>query len=270
MDNVDEIIIINMAKDRARLKNIRHEIDKLNHPIKVTVIKGINGNEAFSNIQHLDPSHMGCTASHIKAWEYVVKNKLKNFMIVEDDCFFCENFMDKMKEYQQNLPANWDFIYWGYMGLANKNKTYRFIDNVLFKLPYIGKSMPKNNFKKYNSYFFTPEIPIGLHCYSAKYEFLEKMIKEIQPINNLPDVELAIWFGNNKYENVYCSSECIANQDFENYGSNNFVLYGGSYTGFRLSNFRHRLLGIPINGYFYVYSSILFFVLLYLVYRIFV
>ena len=100
-----EVLIISL-KGSNRQKIIKKNLDKIN--IKYKIINAINGAKSFKNkkklseiydenffykktgIKRLSAGEIGAAASHMKCYKYIVKNKNKNCIIMEDDCYSSE------------------------------------------------------------------------------------------------------------------------------------------------------------------------------------
>ena len=269
MKSIDNIIVINLKKDNERKEYMKTNIYK-NFPknLNIHFINAIDGNLMKKN-NNYNMNHIACSLSHLKAWDYVIENDLNNFIIVEDDIVFKDNFLEKTNRYLNNLPKKWDFIYFGYFGLANYDNNHYLIEKILFSLPKLGLFEKKNSYLKYNKDFYIPEYPLGLHCYTINKNVIQLFKnKAFYEIHTIPDVQLASFFSYNQYRYVYCTRENLASQytskfnsnnfNSNNFNSNNFKLSNiyvyDSYTlSWRLSLYVHKIFNIPINGFTYIY-----------------
>lgn len=86
--------------------NIGNAWDVLNH-------KGINQNVwnpyDGRNMPPL-PGELGIWVSTINIFEYIVKNKIKQMLVLEDDIILQEDFIDKFNEIMKELPEDFDFL----------------------------------------------------------------------------------------------------------------------------------------------------------------
>ena len=173
---------------------VNHIFETFKKRLNIHFINGIDG-ALLEKKDNLSMNHIGCTMSHLKAWDYVLENNIYNFLIVEDDVVFKDDFLKKTNEYLKNLPSNWHFIYFGYFGLAQKDKNNYFIEKILFSLPKLGLNEEKNKYIKYNDYFYVPEFPLGLHCYTINKKIIKLFkSKAFYEIYSIPDVQLATFF----------------------------------------------------------------------------
>ena len=273
MKSIENVIVINLKRDKLRHQYmIGHLCKHFRKKVNIHFIDAIDGN-LLEKKENLNMNHIACSMSHLKAWDYVLKNNIEDFIIVEDDVVFKDNFLQKVDEYLQNAPKDWNFIYLGYFGLANYDNKNYLIEKIIFSLPKLGLFEEKNQYLKYNSHFYVAEYPLGLHCYTINKNVIELFKnKAFYEINTVPDVQLAMFFAYNKYKNVYCTRENLASQHTSKLKSNNFnfnissilnkIFIYDSYTlSWRLSLYVFKIYNIPINGYTYIYL-ILFLILL--------
>jgi GR25 family glycosyltransferase involved in LPS biosynthesis len=117
-------VVISLEKRQDRLK-----IFKNNCPFNdVNILHGFDGSKLeleqdkhkANQLKNLSKGEIGCFISHIRCYEYMIKNNIDNMLIFEDDCNFCDNFIEKLNsiyneydEYKKNnLIAN-NIIYIG-------------------------------------------------------------------------------------------------------------------------------------------------------------
>ena len=73
--------------------------------------------------------------SNIRIYEYIVKNKIKNFLILEDDILLHPDFVERLDLFVKELPKDYDFLSLFYMKAHNKKSK-----EVDLGLQYIQKS----------------------------------------------------------------------------------------------------------------------------------
>ena len=204
MKCINNIIIINLERDKKRRKYIIDHVKSNLKNVKIHLIKAIDGRILKQN-KNYTMNHIACSMSHLKAWNYILENNITDFFIVEDDVIFKNNFLEKLNTYLKYLPKNWSMIYFGYFGLANYKGNHYLIEKLLFSLPKLGLNGTKNNYSVYNKYYFTAEFPLGLHCYTININYINLLKKAFTDIYTVPDVQLADYFANNKISSVYCT-----------------------------------------------------------------
>ena len=138
------IVYIISLKRSKRIKKLTEKLKKTK--IKYKIVEGVNGNNFFKNNKlniisdekkilynvgrNMSPSEIGAAASHLKIYKYVVKNKIAQAIIMEDDAFPSE----KLKEWiKKNIVAKNNEILGFYAypsGHIDKNNYRNSIKNV--------------------------------------------------------------------------------------------------------------------------------------------
>lgn len=59
------------------------------------------------------PGHYGCLQSHLEVLRLARKDKAPNILIFEDDCIFDPEFNTKFSHYMNQLPEDWDILFFG-------------------------------------------------------------------------------------------------------------------------------------------------------------
>lgn len=114
---VDRIYVINMDKDKNRMKKLNTKMNKLG--LEYKRISGVNGKKIYhkyKNRTKLRPGQLGCLLSHINVIKDAVKNNYNNILVLEDDIVFHKNFHDEFaKKYNKLIKKekNFDLIYLG-------------------------------------------------------------------------------------------------------------------------------------------------------------
>ena len=115
INNVDQVYVVNMDKDKNRLRLFTIYMNKLN--IKFKRITGINGKKVYSKYKTpLGPGQLGCLLSHINIMKDAIKNNYENILVLEDDVIFHKNFHNILKKTYNNIIQNekrFDLIYLG-------------------------------------------------------------------------------------------------------------------------------------------------------------
>ena len=106
------IVYIISLKRSKRIKKLTEKLKKTK--IKYKIVEGVNGNNFFKNNKlniisdekkilynvgrNMSPSEIGAAASHLKIYKYVVKNKIAQAIIMEDDAFPSEKLKEWIKK----------------------------------------------------------------------------------------------------------------------------------------------------------------------------
>ena len=105
-------IFLQTFKESKNLKYCKLRLDKLNIKYKVfysfngklkknnsIVNKIYNSKKAKSRIgREMSNSEIACAYGHIKIYDYIVKRKIKNSLIIEDDAFISKNLINVIQK----------------------------------------------------------------------------------------------------------------------------------------------------------------------------
>jgi hypothetical protein len=125
----DNIFIINLKRRSDRKIDIQNKLNEQNIN-KYEFIEAIDGtesdiNEQFTNakknlnISIISAGHFACLLSHIKAIKLAKSRNYSSIMILEDDIYFCKDFIYKLSKL---MIPNYDMIYLG--GIISKKKLF--------------------------------------------------------------------------------------------------------------------------------------------------
>jgi GR25 family glycosyltransferase involved in LPS biosynthesis len=111
----DNVFVINLKRRPDRLKTITEKLNDLH--IKFEVIEAVDGSllDADKSIGN-GCNHKGvagCALSHRKVAALAKERHYKNYLVIEDDCEFSEDFNELFNFYYKQLPKDWDMIYFG-------------------------------------------------------------------------------------------------------------------------------------------------------------
>jgi GR25 family glycosyltransferase involved in LPS biosynthesis len=168
LPGIDNVYIINLEKDKERLRKCAKECKKIG--IIPTRIGGIHGKQNIPknmlkyistlNSHILAGGLVGCGLSHIKTWETIVANGDSSALILEDDAVVDDNFLNLYNAIFPTVPQDYYMIYLGcYIG-CNIDKKYS-MDYTLINLV----NAYTKKVKKINNHVYTPAIPLAFHGY---------------------------------------------------------------------------------------------------------
>jgi glycosyl transferase family 25 len=183
-----KVYVINLYHCKDRLELFKNTYNF--HNIDYEVISAIDGNKLDINRLHKEQivgdyvmntmnkkirdyhyeintmGAIGCYLSHIEVWKKIKEDKNCNYgMIFEDDVIINNNITDKViYEYINDLPNDWDIL------LLNKNR--------------VVMTREKNNLFKVSKFICT-------HSYVIKKNSIDKILKELMPINQQIDFKLS-------------------------------------------------------------------------------
>jgi len=111
----DGIFFINLDRRQDRLDFITKQLESVG--IKAGRVSAVDG-----NLLDPDPkigngwNHKGvagCALSHRKVIQMAKDKGYKNFLVIEDDTVFCEDFLAKVLLFLDQVPDDWDMLYFG-------------------------------------------------------------------------------------------------------------------------------------------------------------
>jgi GR25 family glycosyltransferase involved in LPS biosynthesis len=161
------IYVINLEDRNDRKDHITKELNKIDCK-EYKIIDAVDGSK-IKNLSKIKNGAYGLLMTYIKIYEDWSINKTENILIVEDDCVFTENFNDSLQNYINQVPKNWDILYFG----ANHNY-------------HMGQKTEKINdfcIKLNNSY--------SAHCVLMKSYIFDELINMIKQTPIEVDVLLA-------------------------------------------------------------------------------
>ena len=107
----DKIYVINLDKRSDRLSDFHEEIKNFD-------IYGVERFSAIDGVIHHNEDskiltgEIGILMSHLEIIKNAHAEGLNNILILEDDVIFTDE-INKLDEYMDEVPKNWDFIYFG-------------------------------------------------------------------------------------------------------------------------------------------------------------
>jgi len=200
---VDNIYLINMDKDKKRLKAITKECDNLN--IKFERFPGVNVNNLSKNIldkyipkeiqKYRTNGMIGCGLSHLFVWKDAINKNYKNIVVFEDDISFTDDFNEYFLNVIKEVPEDYDILYLGYK------------DTIC--------DPPEDC--SYN-YVYKPYFPLHTHAMIISNKGLKKLVNIINKIDYHIDWLIA---GNIGKLNIYASKKKIVNQIYKDSNNSN-------------------------------------------------
>lgn len=121
--NIDKIFVINLEYRTDRLERISTVLNQMN--LKFEVFNAVNGlminenfvydgekiGEPYPGGWHHFKCQIGCFLSHYEILKICKDRGYERVLILEDDCEFCDNFIQRFNNVFKNIPLDWDFIY---------------------------------------------------------------------------------------------------------------------------------------------------------------
>jgi GR25 family glycosyltransferase involved in LPS biosynthesis len=205
----------NLIFDKTYIITIPERLDYITYITKImkinpTIYEGVNKNilnlDKLVDDNILSPSYkkfnnigrIACYLSHINVLKNFLQNtKNNNCFIFEDDIKLNETLSDKivhLKKIMNNIPSNWDIIYFGKCAEKCKKKI------------------------TVNAYTTTNSTPLCLHAYAVSRKGAEIIVKNAFPIEEGVDYMYRKLIKNQKL-NEYTSTIPVFFQNRDNFGS---------------------------------------------------
>lgn len=179
------IYVLNLKEREDRKKHILEELQKIDCS-NFKLIESVDGN-SIQNPTKLKNGMFGLIQTYFKIYEDWKKENCDNILIIEDDCTFISDFNNKLKIYVENIPKNWEMMYFG------GNHNY-----------HMGKKT-----LKINDYCVKLNSTYSAHCLILKAYVFEDLILNLKKLNIENDVMLANL--QSKY-NAYSPSNKLTSQ----------------------------------------------------------
>lgn len=125
----DNIFVINLKRRNDRKINMINNFNKIGitnyefitgvDGLKPSIINKFNDYKNNFKTKIITSGHFACLLSHIKAIRIAKQRGYTNIMILEDDVYFCDDFIEKISKIK--IPK-YDMIYLG--GIINQKKIF--------------------------------------------------------------------------------------------------------------------------------------------------
>lgn len=66
-----------------------------------------------SKLQDITPGMIGCYKSHREIMKHCLDNYIDSYIVFEDDIMFIPGFTEFAELAIEQIPADWEFVYWG-------------------------------------------------------------------------------------------------------------------------------------------------------------
>lgn len=75
----------------------------------------------------------GCYRTHVQILETCLTNRVERVLVLEDDAYFVEGFLDSCQQFFQHLPSDWKMIYLGGQHLHQEYRLPRRVNDWVYK-----------------------------------------------------------------------------------------------------------------------------------------
>jgi len=110
---------LNLDQEVARRHSIERQLAAAG--MRAERIHAVDGSKplpaelsAYFNAEHLmDAGALGCYASHIKAWQKIIRKNLPYSLVLEDDAILAPGLPQLLNDILLALPSGWDMVHLG-------------------------------------------------------------------------------------------------------------------------------------------------------------
>jgi glycosyl transferase family 25 len=132
-ENVGKIFVINLLTNKTRRNYILMLMKKYNIEFTLVVVNKISDDiyQILNENKKLTKEEVGCSLSHLWVLNNIIKNKINNAIIFEDDIIFHKNF----DELFLNIinKQKYDFLLLGACDFSFSSLNYKNIDDTLYR-----------------------------------------------------------------------------------------------------------------------------------------
>lgn len=132
--------------------------------------------------------HIACSLSHRELYKKILESGHEKVLIMEDDFVPNHTFLNSLQPMIDDIPNNWELIYWGYYFNENinwkmkvKQKIYLLFS--ILKLHKLSFKEVKNLYPKpFSTHFWKAGFHNTTHAYSVKKSSLTNLIEAQTPV----------------------------------------------------------------------------------------
>jgi len=120
MKEFDKVYCINLDSREDRWNQANEEFKKNNlNAERVSAVEGSKLNLDFP--PEIKEGAVGCSLSHLYVMKMAKQLNLSNYLVLEDDVKFIDNFSEIFPQIIQQVPDDWDMLYLGGQHIHGRN-----------------------------------------------------------------------------------------------------------------------------------------------------
>lgn len=151
--------------EQCKLNNIEAELFDAVDGYKLGLIPEYTNKLEFPDLDlKMSKGCVGCALSHYILWNIIKYLPYEEFLILEDDCIFGDNFSQKFDELYNKLPVDWEMAYVGWIAYGKDIDPLPVADGISIR------------------------IPSATHAYLVKKSVLSKLINSVHPLSSPIDL----------------------------------------------------------------------------------
>lgn len=111
----EKAFVINLDKNPERLVHVKAEVGKVQHLLPpLERWQGVLGDACpHPELWKAGSGAWGCYRSHMQIMEHCLNNRISSYIVFEDDLRISDNFEKVITEFMQNVPEDWEQLYFG-------------------------------------------------------------------------------------------------------------------------------------------------------------
>ena len=135
-DAFDAVFVLNLEKRNDRMERVNDVLHYLQiqferfNAIDSEVVTGLHNNLIGKNVTSTmtRPGYLACLLSHLSIYKTALDRGFKRVLILEDDILIHKNAKENIKTFMQQVPNNWDMIYFGYLPLSEDLQYWSYLN----------------------------------------------------------------------------------------------------------------------------------------------
>jgi len=204
----DKIYVITIPRNKERLDLFLSQ----KKGIEIELFNGVDGKTLYPEIpftrdfpisffeengisadrgRSFNKGQLGCALSNLLLQKEIVRLKLKNALILEDDAVLVPGQLDYFENAINQLPTNWELFYLGYNNMSKWTNNFftRMILLAKYNIWPIAVEGKKSNVrgknffsKPYSKLLYVPGVYYGTHAYALSFAGAQKIVKIDTPL----------------------------------------------------------------------------------------
>lgn len=110
-DFFDKVYLINLDRRIDRMVDCKNQFDK--YKIEYERFSAIDGSKIVNHTSNLIKGEIGCRNSHLNVIKMAKNENIYSILILEDDFELCDNFDHEFEKVINQLPEDWEWLYFG-------------------------------------------------------------------------------------------------------------------------------------------------------------
>jgi GR25 family glycosyltransferase involved in LPS biosynthesis len=166
MEYFDKAYCINLDSRKDRWDESKEEFDRNN--INVERVSAFDGSKLNLNFPpEIKEGAVGCSFSHLYVMKMAKQLNLSNYLVLEDDIKFVDNFIEIFPQVMSQVPSDWDMLYLG------------------------GQHIHGRNLKKITENIYKCEYTLTTHSFAVRNTVYDLFIDKLMDITKPCDVHFA-------------------------------------------------------------------------------